>query len=91
MFEDLLVVLLACLVLLQSLTVLMVAQQSEVETLTAFHRRGHGWTTNNQSVIFDTGEMLELLQFCLEAVLMRRGNIWTKFEEHYEISQMISK
>lgn len=75
--------LLARLVLRQSITVLVVAEKSELKALTPLDGVGYRRPSHNQPVVLDAGQVLELFELPDECFLVCCGDFGSKAKEYW--------
>lgn len=61
----------------------MVAEESKLESFAPFDRICDGGATHDQTIVQNTGQVFQLLEFFHEYGLVFRRNIGLEFEKHY--------
>lgn len=73
----------ASLILLKRGTILVIAQQSEMEALALLNGRRARGPSHYQAMVFDARKVLESFQLLGEAVLVLFGDVGSEFEEDW--------
>ena len=75
-------VLFRCLILLKTRSILMKADEGELETFAAFDRIRDGWSSHYEAMIFHTGQGFKSLEIRYEFLLVLFAHFRPKLEQY---------